>query len=206
MYGTFEGDQTASDALAESRDGIHWRIRSILGGPQNCAEISKGAPVATMVNEASLCRLADGRLMSVFRLEYHELGYPCGQTWSDDEGRTWSKPILMDDAFPVSPSLAVMKNGTVVLSGGRPGLYAWFNTDGTGKDWQRVDMMAHHNAFAPKDAMNEDRTSAYTEVTTLDDTHLLYIYDRIPDGWSPIPKDSPETNSVWVVRMTIGRR
>ena len=53
------------------------------------------------------------------------------------------------------PSLAVMKNGTVVLSGGRPGLYAWFNADGSGKDWQRVDIMAHHNAFAPRDAMKE---------------------------------------------------
>jgi hypothetical protein len=217
LYGTFQGDQTSSDVAAESRDGIHWRVRSILGGPQNCAEISKGAPEATMVNEPSLCRLANGRLMSVFRLQYHDVGYPCGQTWSDDDGKTWSKPVLMPKVFPVSPSLAVVKDGAVVLSGGRPGLYAWFNADGRGKDWQSVDLMAHHDAFASKDPMYEKwdknaarplqtlRTSAYTEIVTLDDTHVLCIYDRIPNGWYPIPKDSQETNSVWVVRMTLRR-
>jgi hypothetical protein len=79
-------------------------------------------------------------------------------------------------------------------------------------------MMAHHDAFASKDPLHEVydknadrplatlRTSAYTEVITLDDTHLLYIYDRIPNGWYPVPKDSPETNSVWVVRMTIAKK
>jgi hypothetical protein len=216
MYGTFQGDQTSSDVAAESRDGIHWSIRSIIADPRNCQDILKGNPLAKLANEPSLCRLADGRLMSVFRLQYQEVGYPCGQVWSDDEGKTWSKPIVMSKAFPVSPSLAVIKDGTVVLSGGRPGLYAWFSTDGAGKDWQRLDMMAHHNAFVPKDPMNEVfdkehaiaslRTSAYTEVISLDDTHLLYIYDRIPNGWYPIPKDSSETNSVWVVRMTVRRK
>jgi hypothetical protein len=50
------------------------------------------------------------------------------------------------------------------------------------------------------------RTSAYTEVVTLDDTHVLYIYDRIPNGWYPIPEDSSETNSVWIVRMTLRKK
>ena len=43
------------------------------------------------------------------------------------------------------------------------------------------------------------------EVIVLDDTHLLYIYDRIPNGWKAIAADSPETNSVWVVRVTLER-
>ncbi len=93
-------------------------------------------------------------------------------------------------------------------------MFAWWDLERAG---------AHHDAFAPKDPMKEVfhkqrnvivdkhaialfRTSAYTEVVTLDDTHALYIYDRIPNGWYPIPKDSPETNSVWVVRMTVRKR
>jgi hypothetical protein len=32
--------------------------------------------------------------------------------------------------------------------------------------------------------------------------HRLYIYDRIPNGWKAIAADTPETNSVWVVRVT----
>lgn len=218
MYGTFQGDNTASDVLVESADGVHWKFRSIIAGPQNCREILKGRPLGKLVSEPSLCRLANQQLMSVFRLQYHDTGYPCGQTWSADEGRTWSKPIVMAKVFPVSPSLAVMKHGIVVLSGGRPGLYAWFNVDGTGKSWQRIDMMAHHDTFARHDPMHEVfeshaarplatlRTSAYTTVLALDDTHVIYIYDRIPNGWYPIPKGSPETNSVWVVRMTLKKR
>jgi hypothetical protein len=122
----------------------------------------------------------------------------------------------MANVFPVQPSLAVMKDGTVVLSGGRPGIYAGFNSDRTGKAWEGVDMAAHHNAFVPNEPLKETfdkehpiasfRTSAYTEVITLDDTHALYIYDRIPNGWYPIPQSSPETNSVWVVRMTVRRK
>jgi hypothetical protein len=34
---------------------------------------------------------------------------------------------------------------------------------------------------------------------------VLYIYDRIPKGWHAIPKDSLETNSVWVVRITLAK-
>jgi len=222
LYGDFQGDEVSSVAAAESRDGVHWKIRSIIADATCCQPLKNG----NGPSEPSLCRLADGRLMCVVRLQGRDMGYAAGQTWSDDDGKTWSKPITMaPDVFPVQPSLAVMKKGTVVLSGGRPGLYAWFNADGTGRDWQRVDMMAHHDAFAPKDPMKEVldkeqaikqkvktefcrecasfRTSAYTEVVKLDDTHALYIYDRIPYGWYPIPKGSPETNSVWAVRMTV---
>ena len=34
---------------------------------------------------------------------------------------------------------------------------------------------------------------------------LAELYDRIPSGWSPIPADSCETNSVWVVRVALSR-
>jgi len=215
LYGTFRGDKVSSVVAAESLDGIHWKVRSVIADPENCAPILKGS---AQPSEPSLCRLADGRLMCVFRLlgNSQEAPYPCGQSWSSDKGKTWSKPIAMVNVFPVQPSLAVMKDGTVVLSGGRPGIYAWFNSDRTGKAWEGVDMAAHHNAFVPNEPLKETfdkehpiasfRTSAYTEVITLDDTHALYIYDRIPNGWYPIPQSSPETNSVWVVRMTVRRK
>lgn len=46
-------------------------------------------------------------------------------------------------------------------------------------------------------------TTGYTEVAVVDDTHLLIIYDRVPNGWVAIPADSKETNSVWVVRVAM---
>ncbi len=198
LYGTFQGAGRYSLVAAASRDGVSWQIRSTVAD-ENCKLKGAEGPC-----EAALCRLADGRLMCVFRLASN---VPYGQVWSSDEGKTWTEPAAMRDAFSVQPSLAVLKNGPVVLSGGRPGVYVWFNADGSGKDWQRVDLLANHNACRPKDPVTNPaaggNTSSYTEVVALDDTHLLCIYDRIPFGWHPVPKDSAETNSVWVVRLTV---
>jgi len=110
----------------------------------------------------------------------------------------------MANAFSVQPSLVVMSDGKVVLSGGRPGLFLWVNADGTGKDWQRVDILALHNAAHPEEAIRQPgNTTSYTEIVALDDTHLIYMYDRIPHGWSAIPKESADTNSIWVVRVSL---
>ena len=54
--------------------------------------------------------------------------------------------------------------------------------------------------------MKDNHTSSYTEVVSLDETHVLYIYDRIPNGWAALPKDAAETNSVWVMRLTVERQ
>ena len=100
--------------------------------------------------------------------------------------------------------MAVMKNGTIFLVGGRPGLYMWINTDGSGAEWEQIDITAFHNTCNPREAIQEPgQTTAYTDIVTLDDTHLLYIYDRIPNGWKAIAEESSETNSVWVVRVTL---
>src|SRR6266550_2278927 len=73
--------------------------------------------------EAALARLKDGRLLCVYRMDS---GAPYGHSFSDDDGKTWTEPAAMpDDVFSVQPSLAVLKDGTIVLSGGRPGLFLW---------------------------------------------------------------------------------
>jgi hypothetical protein len=91
--------------------------------------------------------------------------------------------------------------GTLALSGGRPGLFLWLDREGTGQSWQEIDILAHHNACLPGEAIQH--TSSYTEVIALDDHHLLYIYDRLANGWHWIPEDMDDTNSVWVVRVTV---
>src|SRR5262249_29397698 len=171
----FKNDKRYSLVAAESADGIHWKIRSTIAGA-NCKLKGAEGPC-----EAALCRLQDGRLMCVFRLAS---SVPYGQTWSKDEGKTWTEPVALANAFSVQPGLAVLKDGTVALSGGRPGIYAWFNRDGTGKDWQRIDLKAHHNTCRPTEKIGPlERTSSYTEIVTLDEGNLLCIYDRIPKGW-----------------------
>lgn len=130
-----------------------------------------------------------------------------GHCFSSDEGRTWTKPAVLSGVFSVQPSLAVMPDGLVVLSGRRPGLFFWLNPEGTAATWHKLDVLANHNAHRPEEPIQgEGNTSSYTEVILLDDHHLLCIYDRIPFGWNPIPPASPQTKSVWVVRVALTRR
>lgn len=198
LYGHFKDAKRYSLVTAESRDGVRWKVRGAIAG-EDCKLAGGEGPC-----EAALARLKDGRLHCVFRLAS---GVPFGQSWSSDDGRTWTEPAAMPGVFSVQPSLAVLKDGTVVLSGGRPGLYAWCNLDGTGKGWQRVDIQANHNACLPMERIDRaDHTSSYTEVVPLDERSVLYIYDRIPFGWKAIPKDAKEHNSVWVVRLTLEKK
>jgi len=195
LYGYFRETSRYSLVASESSDGVRWRIRSVIAD-EKCELPGGEGPC-----ESALARLKDGRLLCVFRLNS---GVPYGHSFSSDEGRTWTKPAVLQDVFSVQPSLAVMPDGLVALSGGRPGLFLWLNPDGTAATWHKLDVLANHNAHRPEEPIQAaGNTSSYTEVIPLDDSHLLYIYDRIPFGWSTIPPDSPETNSVWVVRVTL---
>ena len=202
LYGYLKGDRRHRLVTAVSKNGVDWKVRATIGDP-NSALAGTDGPC-----ESAVCRLKDGRLMCVFRLGSFTA---FGKSFSDDEGQTWSEPVLMQGVFSVQPSLAMMKDGMVALSGGRPGVFLWINRDGDGEAWEKIEILANHNKFIPNEpiAMREWKTSSYTEIVALDDRHLLFIYDRTPhgishdDGWKDIPDDSPETNSVWVVRVTV---
>lgn len=185
----------------KSTDGVHWTIDTLI------ADKSSGVAGQEAPNESALLRLKDGRIMCVFRVA-SAANY--GQCWSSDEGKSWTAPVAMAGVFSVQPSLAALADGTVALAGGRPGLHLWLNADGNGRTWQTIDMQAHHNACHPHETIalgterNHDKqTSAYTEVVAVDDHHFLYMYDRIANGWQPIPEDMDDTNSVWLVRVTL---
>lgn len=196
LYGWFEGDKRFSLVTADSAEGRQWNYRSTVSGPE-CR-----LPGAEGPCESALCRLADGRLLCVFRLASY---VPLGQTFSSDEGKTWTAPESMKGPFSVQPSLALLGGGTLALSSGRPGIFVWFNLDGKALDWQAVDLQAHHDACLPDEPITtqRERTSSYTEVISTGNADGLIIYDRIPHGWREIPAESKETNSVWVVRFEI---
>lgn len=213
LYGIFEGEKRRSLLMAQSGDGFTWRTRSVIAGA-DCPLAGAEGPC-----ESAICRLADGRLMCIFRLASF---VPYGQAFSADDGRTWSAPANISP-MSVEPSLAALQGGRVLaLSGGRSGVFVWLNLDGTGRDWQAIDIAAMHNsARPPADHINPDSTrawrppsemrrdancgytSSYTELVALDELTLLLIYDRIGFGWSQIPDDSDETKSVWVMRLRV---
>jgi hypothetical protein len=185
LYGRFKGTTRYALVVATSRDGRSWQYRATVAD-EACKLPGKEGPC-----EAALCRLRDGRLMCVFRMDG---GAPYGRSFSTDEGRTWSEPDTLK-AGSVQPSLAVMPDGLVALSGGRPGVSVWFDVDGDGNRWQPLELLPP-----------AEKTSAYTEIVPVDDHNLLCVFDRIPHGWDAIPAESKDVNSVWVVRLTVQRQ
>jgi hypothetical protein len=213
LEGTFEGDSRCSLLAARSADGVKWQVLSTVADHQTLARdgIADDGP-----SESSICRLKDGRIMAVFRLGSY-IRY--AQAFSADEGKTWSNAAWMKGPLSVQPSLATLPDGLLALSGGRPGLFVWFNAAGDGLTWEAVDLRANHNAAAPADYIHESEditektafhhyrheTSSYTQLVRIDDTHFMAIYDRGPHGGEKIEKIAPETNSLWVVRIVVRR-
>ncbi len=173
---------------AESKDGIHWKVVGTIA--RRSGKVNERGEGPT---EAALCRLTDGRLMGMYRVD-NNITY--GQTWSSDEGRSWTEPVECRGPVSVEPNLAVLKDGTVLLAGGRPGAKLWINEDGTGKDWQEVDIIKHRYKYQSESAKNGD-TTGYNKITLLDESHLLYVcdYNRTP----PVAR-------VEVVRITLAKK
>lgn len=200
IYGGLAASPGSSLFTVKSTDGVNWMVDTLI------ADTSCNLPGKEGPGESAILRLKDGRIMCVFRVGS---AFPYGQCWSSDEGKSWSAPVAMQGVFSVQPSLALLGDGTIALAGGRPGLYLWLDKDGSGTEWQRIDILAHHNQCCPaepipySDDLRQQRTSSYTEVVAVDDQTLLYMYDRIPNGWRPIPEEMNDTNSVWLVRVTV---
>ncbi len=144
--------------------------------------------------EPALTRLPNGDLLAVSRVEYHEPMRVMMQFRSSDDGLTWTTPEICPgvppvypvrkipvvnegkthlNAVAVSPDLAVLPNGVVVLTYGRPGQYLAFSEDGTGSHWRdRIAVVPEHSLFGVNDA-----TSAMAGVTAVSHDELLLVYD-----------------------------
>ncbi len=173
LYGVYEGDKRSRLLCAESTDGRKWIIRSTVVD----SSVNLGGTWWSN-SENAICRLADGRLMCIFR----EDTVTYGQCFSDDDGKTWSQPVAMGLPGHAEPGTIVMADGTVVLTGGRPENYLWFNNDGTGKGWQEINTFRHHDQLVPSGenfdpAKRVGGTSSYTEIIAVGPNELLCIYD-----------------------------
>jgi len=109
-------------------DGRTWNYLTTIGYAQIGSE---------GYNEGSMRRLPDGRLLAVMRTG-NERDFGCQDnpimfSESRDEGRTWSPPRRtgLEGAYP---SLAVLSDGGLVVSYGRPGAMIAFSAD-SGRTW-----------------------------------------------------------------------
>jgi hypothetical protein len=115
--------------VCESADGgVAWRYLTTIG---------YGHLGSEGYNEGSMRRLPGGGLLTVLRTGSEKdancQDNPIMWTTSLDEGRRWSKPqpTGVEGAYP---SLAVLSDGQVAMSYGRPGAMLIFSADG-GHTW-----------------------------------------------------------------------
>ncbi|MGH9344911.1 MAG: sialidase family protein, partial [Terriglobia bacterium] len=201
-------------ALADSVDGGHtWHYYSTIASPSEIlpqAEWDKKRFEGP--NESSIIRLADGELMVVFRVGSY-LGWHLRRAYSRDNGRTWTKPDVLP-AYSVEPRMLRIANGTIVLATGRPGIHLWLSTDARARTWQDVDIVAHHNQWAPNasyriaplDPNNPQggwQTSSYTGLIEVAPNRLLLVYDRDPERAPAGPED---LSRVFVLPIEVQRQ
>lgn len=141
--------------VCESGDGGHtWRYLTTIGYDQIGSE---------GYNEGSMRRLPNGSWLTVMRTgnahDFKCQDNPIMWSVSRDEGRTWSKP-QRTGLKGCYPSLAVLNDGMVVMSYGRPGAMIAFSAD-AGRTWT--------------DATCVDATtgSGYTDVVEIEPGLLL---------------------------------
>ncbi len=174
MAGWFKGDDTpcpyspkrpySRTYTCESDDGgATWRYLSTIGYDHIGSE---------GYNEGAMELLPDGRLIAVMRTgsmkDKNCQDNPIMISLSDDGGATWSVPKRtgMHGAFP---DLAVLSDGTLALSYGRPGASVAFSSD-VGATW------TDHTSVDPTPY------SGYTSICEVAPGELLMIFgtkDRV---------------------------
>ena len=211
-YGLKKGDTQYQNFILASEDqGRTWRYFSKVADATGLLKAAEGP------NEIAMVQLADGDLMTVFRVGSGE-SRNLRRSYSHDFGRTWSKMDVLP-AYSVEPSLVRTANGTLLLSTGRPGIHLWCSTDSRGQTWQDVDIMALHNRWAPDKtyrigeaidptlppgAFNGQpfQTSSYTELVEVSPNHLVLIYDR---SAKPRPENNGDLTRIFALPIEVLR-
>ena len=205
LYGKFAGEEKYRCFAAASEDGgLTWRYCSEVASWEDVPDAREGP------DESSTARLADGRLMCVYRVggrqRYHK-------SYSADDGATWTGPEEMVGLWSVEPQLVRLENGLILLSGGRDGLFVWVCADGEGKRWARLNLAEHHNAlvldgsprysdsFCAAEKVDPSQSTSYTGMVAVGPDEVLISYDRLANGWAGPPGPWSDEDMVFCVRL-----
>jgi len=206
LYGKYAAEERYWNFAVTSDDGgFTWRYLSVVARPEGEGDVAEGP------DESNTVRLADGRLLCVYRvggcLEYRK-------SYSADEGATWSPPERVEGAWSVEPRLVRLESGLILLSGGRPGLFLWVCADGEGRRWERINLGSHHNALMPdaslhyseqfcagKKVCEPPQSTSYTGMVRTGPDEALVCYDRLGNGWAGAPGPWGEQDVVFCVRV-----
>jgi hypothetical protein len=127
-------------AFRSTDGGSHWKFMQVIASHN--ATLKKEHWEGPGEND--IVRLADNRLLTVFRVD------SCHNYWksvSTNGGVTWSPPLALPFGS-ARPKLLRMPNGQPLLAGGRPGVWLWLG-DLTGSTWTPINVCATHNSLVP---------------------------------------------------------
>jgi len=146
LYGDLKGDSQYRTMIVRSTDrGRSWQYHASVAYQPNDPDPQLVGQFCGFC-EPSLALLANGQLLCVMRTQGYEIPNeyrPIYASWSDDLGKTWSKPKPTNPhLMNISPTLAVLDNGVVVCQYGRPGFHLVFSTD-HGHTWRDRISFSH---------------------------------------------------------------
>lgn len=208
MYGKFEADKYYRTIVVQSdAAGKAWHYVTTVAGDAEAEAALKREHEEKSEGfcEPRMIRLRDGRLLIVMRRGSNNLMY---QSWSDDEGRSWSPAISMGFRG-VEPALMEMQNGWLAMCTGRPDpITIRFSTD-AGKTWIKPTVIQDTRTTTEKSAPKpRQKTTAYTGLVEVEPNKLMVVYDYLPfvEGWGLNPENQPQAvNTIFATFVTVGR-
>jgi len=219
LYGVYAGEERYRLLAVTSADGgFTWRYHALVASWQDIPSGPEGPC------ESHTARLADGRLLCVYRVGSGR-DYPYHKSLSADEGLSWSAPRPLRGAWSVEPQLIRLEGdplasgaqGILLLSGGRHGLFLWVCADGLGERWEPINLAEHHNACLPDPSLHFGRatvearervepaqSTAYTGMIRVSAGEALLCYDRLGNGWRGAPGPWGPRDMLFCLRLRVG--
>jgi len=191
-YYKYEAYQFRNWVCISKDKGKSWRYLATIGEPEKnpLPELAEG------YNETDLLKLPGNTILSVMQTGGHpdtegtlkRFTY-LAASFSYDSGKTWQtpKPIA---PYGVSPRLLRMKNGLIVCSSGRPGVYLLFSRD-DGKTWTEPQWITQY--------YGKRCSTGYTSIAEMDPGVLTILYDDVERN----PEEQPIRQVVKMRRYSI---
>lgn len=139
MFGRLDGDTNSRILISRSSDqGRTWHYYATIAyEPEDSNPELPGGYMGFA--EPSITLLPNGQMLCVARTQGSQLPSqyrPLYACWSDDLGKTWTKPVPTRPALhTIWPTLQVLDNGVLACIYGRPGFHMAFSTD-NGHTWK----------------------------------------------------------------------
>lgn len=147
--------------------------------------------------------LANGTYLCVMRTT-DGLGYsPMYISYSNDQGKTWTKPKVFTSTG-VLPKLLQLDNNVIALASGRPGMQIRFSSDESGNEWtEPFELFPFEDDNVPLEAARKWKTLScgYPELLKIGKDRFLIVYS----DFAHINEDGEERKAIKVREIIVNK-